>query len=182
MGGGREEKQVTNQIVETPVEFLRAVEDRFGTIGFDLAATRENNVMRRLYHQDPEVSQGVAPTGIADPHCFGDKLFFGPGSTLSENAFLVPWNSLADLAWLNPPFADIEPWAAACAHTVITYRQRIAMLIPASVCTGYFIDYVKPFAYVFECTPRPFKKEVRDVILALYEPARYLGRETWKWR
>ncbi len=146
---------MSNQIVSTPSDFVEAVEKRFGIITWDLAANSENN-------------KGIG--------------YYGPGSPAGENAFLKEWKGLGNLAWLNPPFADIEPWARKCAESFMVHRQRIALLIPAGVCTNYFIDYVKPFAYVFECTPRPFKKEVRDVILALYEPSHYVGRETWRWR
>ena len=150
---------MSNQIVRTPVDFIYAVEQRFGTITWDLAANSDNCQV----NDDREA-------------------YFGPESKHGENAFLQEWQGLGGLAWLNPPFADIEPWARKCAESFMKYRQRIALLIPAGVCTNYVIDYVKPFAYVFECTPRPFKKEVRDVILALYEPSHYVGRETWRWR
>jgi len=140
------------------MDFIDAVEARFGTITWDLAANIDNSKSRNRFN------------------------FFGPGSEYTENAFLTEWEDLGPLAWLNPPFADIEPWARKCSESFVKNRQRIALLIPAAVCTSYFVDYVKPFAYVFECTPRPFKKEVRDVILALYEPSHYVGRETWRWR
>src|SRR4051812_41212663 len=39
-----------------------------------------------------------------------------------------------------------------------------------------------PYAYVFELTPRVFKNEIRDCILAMFEPAGYVGREVWNWR
>lgn len=147
--------KMSNQIVETPKEFIDAVKDRFGAISWDLAATANN------------------------AQAFG---FFGPGSGVAQNAFMAQWDGLGPLAWLNPPFADIEPWACKCAESVVKYRQRIAMLIPAAVCTAYFIKYVIPYAYVFELTPRVFKKEIRDCCLALYEPAGYKGRETWRWK
>ena len=148
----------TNQIVSTPADLISAVEKRFGRISWDLAANAENYKSHSKWR------------------------YFGPGSPIEESAFMRDWEALGDLAWLNPPFADIEPWAERCASSVLQHRQRIALLIPASVCTGYFIEHVKRYAYVFELTPRPFKKEVRDCILALYEPSLYTGRETWNWR
>jgi len=172
---------MTNQIVSTPIELLRAIEGRFGPICFDLAANKENNVVRRLYSPEANGTTEAGNSMLLEWEGFS-KYFFGPGSSIGENAFLKPWHGLADLAWLNPPFSDIEPWAAACAHAVKIYRQRIALLIPASVCTKYYIDYVDPFAYVLKLSPRPFKKEVRDCVLALYEPAGYRGCETWLWR
>lgn len=147
---------MSNQIVSTPKEFIDAFERRFGKITWDLAANAENSKA-------------------------GDR-FFGPGSAHSANAFLAKWSGLGELAWLNPPFEDIEPFCDRSADAVKKYRQRNALLIPASVCTNYFIEFVKPNAYVFELTPRVFKTKIRDCVLAMFEPAGYIGRETWKWR
>jgi len=146
-----------NQVVSTPRNFLLAVEHRFGPITWDLAATSSNCVTQ-------------------------DGRFFGPGSTHSANAFLKPWRYLGHMAWLNPPFADIASWARHSAEQCAKHGQRIALLAPAAVCTNYFIDWIKPNAYVFELTPRVFDVEIRDCILALFESARYIGRETWKWK
>jgi hypothetical protein len=144
---------MSNQIVSTPPDFIAAVEKRFGKITFDIAANEFNKKA---------------------------ESYLGPGSPIAENAFLEPWIELGDLAWLNPPFADIAPWAERCAK--YRPRQRIALLVPATPCTNYFIEHVKPNAYVFEVTPRVFKKEIRDCFLALFEPAGYVGRETWQWK
>jgi len=146
---------MSNQAVVTPREFLDAVERRFGRIGFDLAAHRGNRVVDE---------------------------YFGPGSPLAEDALGEDWDALgarADLLWLNPPFKTIAPWAKKAAESE---NVTIALLAPASVCTGWFLDHVKPNAYVFELTPRVFKVEIRDCILAMFTPEGYVGRETWRWR
>lgn len=149
---------MTNQIVSTPDDFIAAVEERFGKITWDLAANAQNYKSHNKFR------------------------YFGPGSSVEENAFLAEWNGLGNLAWLNPPFADIEPWARKCAESYQKFNQRIALIVPASVCTSYFVDWIDPFAYTFKVTPRPFKREVRDCILALYEPSGYTGSQTWHWR
>jgi len=146
---------MSNQAVVTPKEFLEAVERRFGRIGFDLAAHRGNRVV-------PD--------------------YFGPGSPLGEDALEEDWDALgarAELLWLNPPFKTIAPWAEKAAASG---NVTIAMLALASVCTGWFLDHVKSNAYVFELTPRVFKVEICDCILAMFTPEGYVGRETWKWR
>lgn len=146
---------MANDLVPTPREFLDAVESRFGTIDFDIAANKQNNVTQSYR-------------------------FFGPGSTLAENALTVDWPHFG-LNWLNPPFSNIAGFAKkACAERYM--GAKTAMLMPASVCTNYFSDYVRKHAYVFELMPRVFKKEIRDCILALFTPEGYVGREEWIWK
>ncbi len=151
---------MTDQFVPTPIEFIAAVEKRFGPIGFDLAANATNRV---------KVHETIKP------------IWFGPGGrepdALAEG---LDWPTNV-FNWLNPPFDNIEAFAKKAAEQ----RQlgaRIAMIGPASVCTGWFVKYVAPHAYVFELTPRVFKVQIRDCILALYEPSGYRGRETWRWK
>jgi len=152
----------SEQCVSTPREFIEAVQTRFGTIGLDLAANESNHVVDRWYGPG---SGACWDLGLGVPDSLGaDWTAYMPG-----------------LLWLNPPFKNIAPWAAKCADER-KRGARIALLVPASVCTNWFVEHVKPHAYVFELTPRVFKNEIRDCILALYEPAGYVGRETWKWR
>ena len=150
---------MSNDVVSTPREFLDAVEERFGQIRWDLAANKENCVTK-------------------------DHRFYGPGSYyLGDSLSIVcQWGKLnGGLLWLNPPFSNIAPFARK-SMIERNCNAKIAMLIPASVCTSYFNDYVRDHAYVFELTPRPFKREVRDCVLALYTPEGYTGRELWRWR
>lgn len=147
---------MSNQEVETPRVFLDAVERRFGKIGWDLAANASNAVVSGYY---------------------GEDSVNGNWDSLAND-----WDSLggvADLLWLNPPFKTITPWAKKASETT---QATIAMLAPASVCTRWFIEHVKPHAYVLELTPRVFKAEIRDCILALFTPEGYVGRETWDWK
>lgn len=146
------------QDCSTPREFIQAVERRFEPILWDLAAHDGNHVC---------------------------NAWFGPGSTL-ENSLTVEWRKLSlfrKLLWLNPPFADIEPWAHKCsieAH----YGARIAFLVPAAVGSNWYRRHVHGQALVLFLSPRlsfdsknPYPK---DCLLALYgEP---VGFECWRWR
>src|SRR5690606_17204709 len=70
----------------TPRVFLDAVERRFGRIRWDLAAHELNAVC---------------------------DLWIGE----HQDSLTVPWaEQCRGLCWLNPPFGDIEPWAAKCAR------------------------------------------------------------------
>ncbi|HVV52179.1 MAG TPA: DNA N-6-adenine-methyltransferase [Polyangia bacterium] len=159
----------SEQTVCTPREFLDAVEKRFGEIGFDLAAEKGNQVTRR-------------------PHT---AAFFGPGSSLAENALdsVCIWPNRG-LSWLNPPFANIRAWARRCyEETVSTHgsRGRILLLVPAAVGSVWFNSFVRPRAFVFELSPRltfvghksPYPK---DLILAYYGPEGFVGRAAWRWK
>jgi hypothetical protein len=151
-----DKKKPSNQDVKTPRDFLDAVVRRFGSIELDLAANEPNVAYRWL----------------------------GPGSSLGANdALEVDWMQFnrGGLSWLNPPYKLVLPWVKKCAEARRA-GMKIALLVPAAVCTDWFIDYVIPYAYVFELTPRPFKTEVRDCVLALYTPEGYVGRETWTWK
>lgn len=154
------------QIVGTPHDFLAPVEARFGPIEHDLAADMDNCVVREN------------PWGL-------ESSYFGPGAR-HEDALAegLQWPDM--LCFLNPPYGNIAPWAkkaaeqSACGSTVL-------MLVPAAVGSNWFNQYVRPFAYVLELSPRvtfvghthPYPK---DLILAVYTPERFIGREAWHWR
>ena len=100
----------------------------------------------------------------------------------ATNSLVSCWEGLG-LRWLNPPYSKIAPWAKRCAdHLALA---RIALLVPASVGTNWFADYVATKALVLFLRPRmtfvghrdPYPK---DMILAVYgEPP---GYETWNWK
>lgn len=147
----------SEQDVRTPPEFLVEVQERFGFIMWDLAATAENTVA--AWH-------------------------FGPGG-MSEDSLTAEWPR-SGLLWLNPPYGNIAPWAKKCAQAC-ELGSRIAMLVPASVGANWFNAWVRPYAYVFEITPRltfvghshPYPK---DLILAVYTPEGFVGRDSWHWK
>src|SRR5262245_24715580 len=58
----------------------------------------------------------------------------------TTDALRLEWAHLllpGDWAWLNPPFANIEPWARRCAALRQAARQ-VAFLVPASVGANWF--------------------------------------------
>lgn len=107
----------SKQDYTTPACFIAAVEERFGPICFDLAAHAGNTKHARWYGPDGE----------------------------AEDSLTQPWRDLAGLLWLNPPFAEIAPWARKCASESARGAQ-IALLVPASVGSNWFHDHVAPFA------------------------------------
>lgn len=147
----------SEQSVGTPREFLDAVERRFGTLEFDLAANADNSV--------------------CGPH------FYGLGSPATD-ALITWWGGKPLFMWCNPPFIHIEPWAAKCARDRHP-EARIAFLIPASVGSNWFAEHVDGKALVLFLRPRltfvghsaPYPK---DLILAMY--GEKPGYECWKWR
>lgn len=154
------------QEVGTPMDFIAAVTAKFGEIGLDLAASAENHK--------------------AD-------FWLGPGSPLKqEDALVVPWHRVLahpafhhGLAWLNPPFHDIAPWAEKCAAEM-NEGAEILLLSPASTDTNWFRDHVAPHADIYLLNGRikfighktPYPK---GLMLAHYTQS---GRSMtiWEWK
>lgn len=138
----------------TPWDFIRAAEARFGKLDVDLAARRDNAKARRF----------ISPR---------------------RNALHVEWSVeyCGALAWLNPEFADIEPWAAKCARE---RKLRILLLTPASVGSNWFVEHVHRRALVLALNPRlvfvgerdPYPK---DCILSCFGFGR-AGFDVWRWK
>ncbi|MDE2099188.1 MAG: hypothetical protein KGL39_18180 [Patescibacteria group bacterium] len=144
----------SNQEVETPPDFMSAVQNVFGSIGFDLAASEKN---------------AKAP------------LFF----TEAMNSLEQKWH-MSLLNWLNPPYANIGPWAKKCLEE----SQRgckILMLVPASVGSNWWRDYVHEKASVWFLNGRltfvgekhPYPK---DLALILWGRTWSPGYHIWTWK
>lgn len=144
----------SNQSVATPHNFISAVEERFGELAFDLAASEKNTRV----------------TG-----CFFDE---------RQNSLTQNWGALVGNLWLNPPFANIAPWARKCAERANDNRWTL-VLVPASVGANWFQEHVAPFAFVLELTDRitfagskdPYPK---DLILCCFGFG-VVGRAPWHW-
>ena len=154
----RQKPGESKQDYQTPSELIHAVGVAFGTVfSLDLAANKVNRKVAR---------------------------YFGPGSELGEDSLAVDWSQFAGDAWLNPPFANIEPWAEKCATTVRS--GRIFLLTPASVGSNWYAAHVHGRAHVVAISPRvtfvgaadPY---VKDLIIAIYSGVRG-GFSTWRWR
>lgn len=146
------------QEVQTPPELLRAIEREFrvSSWAMDLAANAQN---------------AVCP------------LYLGPGSSIGENSLQVDWPDEGDM-WLNPEFADIEPWAVKCA--AYRGRGRIFMLVPASIGANWYQENIHGRAHVVALFPRvtfvnhttPYPK---DLVLVVWNRLRG-GLSAWRWK
>lgn len=143
----------------TPPEFLDAVTIRWHIPAFDIdLAASENNV--------------------------GAKRIITP----EENSLTVDWTQLRGDLWLNPPFANIAPWAEKCANdmqgTRFSRRRRLFFLVPAAVGSRWFERYVYPCSRVYFLRDRICfdGKNVypKDCILAVF--GEHPGYEFWSWR
>jgi len=107
------DKNSSRQDYGTPPEFLRAVEARFGRITFDLAALPEN---------------AVAP------------YFYSP----EQDSLKQDWRleGMPGVAFLNPPFADIQPWAAKLEAECRWLPRWTVMLVPASMGSVWWAEHV----------------------------------------
>ena len=94
----------SEQSVETPDDFIRAVEERFGHISFDLAAEESNQKAKRW-----------------------EGMWYGEG----EDSLKQDWTKHNGLLWLNPEFGNIRPWAKKCVESMDNGRL-ILMLTPLS--------------------------------------------------
>lgn len=95
----------------TDPKFLAAIERRFGKIGFDLAARADNAV-------------------VLD--------FYSPEQDSLKQDWTLPG---VQVAFLNPPFADIRPWAEKC-ESVRNLPRWTLMLVPASMGSRWWADHV----------------------------------------
>lgn len=94
------------------------------------------------------------------------------------------WRMKGNL-WLNPPFADIGPWAEKCALDSSAHGARILFLTPASVGSNWFRDFVHGKALVlglngrltFAGTDAPYPK---DCILSAFGLGK-TGFDVWTW-
>ncbi|HEY3493315.1 MAG TPA: DNA N-6-adenine-methyltransferase, partial [Polyangiaceae bacterium] len=110
----------------------------------------------------------------------------GPDSavTAHQDSLTADWDIPGNL-WLNPPFANIEPWAKKCAE----HRSRVGwilLLVPASVDAAWYSECVHGQAFVMPLNPRltfagaddPYP---RGLVLAAYG-FNVCGFEPWRWK
>ena len=150
-------KGKSKQDYGTPMDFIRACERRFGPFAIDLACTKEN---------------AKAPSGFYYPEV----------DSLAQD-----WAELGRLnLWLNPPFANIEPWAEKLARECRYRLGHTLFLTPASVGSNWYANHVHGKAFVlglaprltFEGTTDPYPK---DLILSIYGYGMH-GFDTWRWK
>lgn len=159
----------SRQDYATPRAFLDAIKEKFSVKAWawDLAANKSNEVT-------------------------GANLYFGPDrSEHFRDSLAQDWTKFAGDLWLNPPFADIAPWAEKCAASaswakigVVPCGRRIFFLVPAAVGSNWFANYVDGKALVVFPSPRLSfdgkNSYPKDVLLALY--GEKPGYACWRWK
>lgn len=146
----------SRQTYETPQELIDAVEHRFGTIDFDLAASKSNSV--------------------------ADEYFDEKADALDEKTlWTLPG---VKVAWCNPPFGRIAPWAEKCASVRDLHRWTL-LLVPHGV-QDWAYDHVWGECFVLKLRGRvTFVGEeqgfIKDLILACYGFG-VVGEAFWDWR
>jgi phage N-6-adenine-methyltransferase len=143
----------------TPVELLNRVQERLciEQFTFDLAADADNAVCPTFYTEED--------------------------NALSAD---VSWYNGPGWAWCNPPYANIAPWVEKAAKEADRGTQ-IIMLVPASVGSNWWSDWVLPYAYITHLNGRIKFVECKDYYpkdcsLLLYTPYRFTGSDTWAWQ
>jgi phage N-6-adenine-methyltransferase len=69
------------------------------------------------------------------------------GITEEQDSITVDWHKIGGNLWLNPPFANIGPWAKKC-YEEARLGARILFLVPASVGSNWFRDYVHRRSFI----------------------------------
>ncbi len=76
--------------------------------------------------------------------------------TEAEDSLSVDWKEYYEICvnsegdgwlWLNPPYDNIDKWAAKCVHAQ-AQGVKILFLVPASVGSNWYRQYVEDFACV----------------------------------
>lgn len=159
----------TKQDYRTPQDLRHAVEKRFGLISIDLASSDGDEIVPLVKHYTPE-----------------------------ENSLEQDWLEAirTGVAWLNPPFGNIAPFAEKCATWTIHAREFgrvgpvICMLVPASVDARWWAEHVRTWAIVYALAPRvTFHGETQPYpkacAVCVYDPRHAptsAAVELWRWK
>lgn len=152
---------MTKQDWQTPPSFVEAVVRRYGAISTDLAARPDNAVA--LQWVTPEVDSltqdwsALAAAGVAR----GEPVL-----------------------WLNPPYANLEPWAAKARGTEL-HGGLLVMLTLAATGAGWFVRHVFRRARVVFLRGRlrfvgADDDYPKDLMLSVFGLPP--GFEVWSWR
>jgi phage N-6-adenine-methyltransferase len=167
-GGPRITKGKSDGTYGTPDDFIAAVMKKFGSIVWDLAADKRNAVVKEFFSkEDDAFKQDWAAVSKKYANDIGR-----PG-----------------LLWLNPPFANIGPWARMALEES-KKGAEIAFLVPASVGAKWFRDYCFRQADVYFLYGRlKFKGEPtvypKDCMLVHFHPSwggMEFKEDIWDWR
>ena len=117
----------SKQDYQTDPRFLEAIAHQFGPIDIDLACRVDNM---------------VAPYGIAhDQGLDALELDWADPMYWSKSGNVVVSGDPLRVAFCNPPFADLEPWAAKL-ETCRWLPRWTLMLVPYSASSQWFVNHV----------------------------------------
>lgn len=159
----------SKQDYSTPPEFLEAVQRRFGAIDLDLACRADNM---------------VAPFGLTeDVDALSKDWTDLHPSWVTARGDVDARNKL-DVAFCNPPFAQLAPWAAKC-ESVALLPRRTLLLVPASMGSKWWARHVLGKGMVFGIPRLQFvgtdSLYPKDLALILYTSGVH-GFGYWDWR
>lgn len=149
----------SRQDYPTPSNFLDAAKHKFEVEKWviDLAADNNNKVVPQYYGKD---------------------------SCLGEDSLVENWASWKGNLWLNPPYGNIEPWVQKAYESTQGGSNRIFVLVPASVGSNWFANWVFDKARVILLRPRisfdginPYPK---DIMLLIYGQG-WAEVRLWDW-
>lgn len=153
----------SEQVVETPADFLQAVALRFGKLDVDLAALSTN---------------AKAPAYLGPDHVREDL----------RDSLAVPWAERfpSGNLWLNPEFGDLAKYVEKCAEESKKREGFILQLGPASVGANYFQEFNMHHGFVLLLSPRlqfighkyPYPK---DLALTVFGYG-LSGMAPWRWK
>ena len=169
VGGAANHRGSSEQTVCTPQDLIGAVENRFGAITFDLAASDADDAL-------------------------ANQFFTPDDDSLSPR---TRWPA-SGVLWLNPPFGNVEPWVQRCARWVTDGSgllcpapdSLLLLLVPASVDSNWWMRHVAGHARVLALNPRvKFKGHAqgfpKPLALCVYDPRFHTQPalvEPWRWK
>lgn len=101
-----------------------------------------------------------------------------------DNSLKQDWG-FGGFCWLNPPFSNITPWVEK-SYMESQKGAKIAALVPASVGSNWWSNWVENKAHVLLLQPRlTFVGHTscypKDLVLLLYTKWIKGGRYHWRW-
>lgn len=159
----------SEQVVRTPPEFLRSVKLFLGFKHFTI-----------------------------DLAASDDNAVCSNWITKEQDALTLPWLH-PGWGWLNPEYGHIASWVYKAHRAKQGYGTQTVVLIPASVGSNWWRDYVHQKAMVLFlngritfndkhgdpiCSPKTGKPTPypKDLALLIYSPDWAPGYDVWNWR
>lgn len=146
----------SEQVVETPPDFMKAIKSRLGIHEFaiDLAANKDNAKAHQFYSED-------------------------------DDALIQGW-IFNEWCWCNPPYSDIEPWVTKAAiesqkgaKVAMLLPASVGSNWWAKYVSGYAYETFLNGRIRFVGHKSPYPK---DLVMLLYAPFLRGGSCVWRWK